>query len=140
MFTSPIVGKLTDKYGVNRVFTTMMLLCFVPTLAITHLQAAPLIYTLTLTTLFFVFASGRMIPANTIITASTGIGNRGSFMAIKSALQQLAIGLSALISGHIVFINLDDQYENYNLVGYLAVGLGLSTIYFIRKLRVSKGN
>jgi len=138
--TSPLIGKLTDGFGVNKIFTLTMLLCFIPTMVIVYLQVSPLWYVLTFTTLFFVLASGRMIPANTMITASAGLENRGSFMAIKSALQQFAIGLSAIISGQIIFINQSGQYENYPIVGYIAVITGLISIFLIRRLKVVKGN
>jgi len=138
--TSPLIGKLTDGFGVNKIFTLTMLLCFIPTMVIVYLQVSPLWYVLTFTTLFFVLASGRMIPANTMITASAGLENRGSFMAIKSALQQFAIGLSAIISGQIIFINQSGQYENYPIVGYIAVVTGLISIILIRRLKVAKGN
>lgn len=138
--SSPLIGRLTDRFGVNKIFTITMLLCFIPTLIIVYLNVSPLWYVLTFTTLFFVLASGRMIPANTIITASAGVENRGSFMAIKSALQQFAIGLSAIISGQIVYINQSAQYENYPIVGYIAVAFGLASIVLVRKLNVAKGN
>jgi len=140
VISSPLIGRLTDRFGVNKIFTYTMLLCFIPTMMIVYLQVSPLWHVLTFTTLFFVLASGRMIPANTIITASAGVENRGSFMAIKSALQQFAIGLSAIISGQIIYINESGYYENYPIVGYIAVVTGLATIFLIRRLKVAKGN
>ncbi len=140
VITSPLIGRFTDRFGVNKVFTITMLLCFIPTMIIVYLGVSPLWYVLMFTTLFFVLASGRMIPANTMITASAGVENRGSFMAIKSALQQFAIGLSAIISGQIIYINQAGQYENYPIVGYIAVCTGLVTIFLIRRLRVATGN
>lgn len=138
--TAPYIGKLTDRIGVNKVFTTLMIVCFIPTLMITFLTPAPLPYVFLWTTLFFIFASGRFIPANTIITAAATQDNRGSFMSLKSSLQQFAIGISALISGHIMFINDARQYENYPFVGLIAVMLGLITIWYIRILKVAKDN
>ena len=140
VISSPLIGRLTDRFGVNKIFTYTMLLCFIPTMMIVYLQVSPLWHVLTFTTLFFVLASGRMIPANTIITASAGVENRGSFMAIKSALQQFAIGLSAIISGQIIYINESGYYENYPIVGYIAVVTGLATIFLIRRLKVAKVN
>ncbi len=141
LFTSQIVGYLTDKYGVNRMFLSMMLLCFIPTLIITSLGVVALPVALTFTTLFFVFASGRMIPANAIITATAGIENRASFMSMKSAFQQFAIGLSAIISGHILYINPQtDLYENYPYTAYISIVFGLLAVYLVRKLKVTAGN
>lgn len=140
VISSPMIGKLVDKYGVMRVFITTMVLSFIPTLLITNLNTVPLTIAISYTTLFFVLATGRMIAPNTIITAAASPVNRGSFMSFKSALQQLAVTFAALISGQIVFINEDDLYQNYNYVGYIAVFLGLISIYLVSRIKVAKGN
>ncbi len=138
VFTAPIIGKLTDKYGYNKVFLIIMLICFIPIYMITNLEESPLWYAVVITTLFFIFASGRMIPANTIITSAPATNTRGSFMSIKSALQQLAIGLSATVSAMIVYQPAEGvPFINYNVVGYMSMFFGLVTIWLLRKIRVS---
>lgn len=140
LITSPYIGSMTDRYGVMKVFTIVMLLSFIPTLVITHLVVVPVAVALTFTTLFFIFGSGRMISPNTIITAAAGSKNRGSFMSVKSALQQLAIALASIISGQIVVINADGLYENYPIIGYLSICFALMAIFFVSRIRVAKGN
>lgn len=140
VISAPFIGKMTDKYGVMRVFTIVLFLSFIPTVLITNLKVVPLWVAISFTTMFFVFASGRMISPNTIITAAAGTANRGSFMSVKSALQQLAIGMSALISGSIVYIGADDQYHDYAYVGYLSILIALATIYLLKRIKVAAGN
>lgn len=138
--TSPIIGRMTDRFGVMRVFISVMGLSFIPTIIITHLAVVPLAVALSYTTLFFVLGSGRMISPNTIITAAAPTANRGSFMSIKSSLQQLAIATAAFASGSIMYIGEDGLYHNYAYVGYVSVILGLASIWLVNKLRVAKGN
>lgn len=138
--TSPIIGKMTDKYGVMRVFMTVMLISWIPTLIITNLTTAPLSIAISLVAFFFIFGSGRMISPNTIITAAASTETRGSFMSLKSALQQLAIAATAFISGTIVTIGADGKYQNYNYTGYLAIFFCIITIYLVSKIKVAKGN
>lgn len=138
--TSPIIGKMTDKYGVMKVFITVMIISWIPTILLTHLTTAPLSIAISLVAFFFVFGSGRMISPNTIITAAAGTETRGSFMSLKSALQQLAIAATAFISGTIVTIGDDGKYQNYNYTGYLAIFFCIITIYLVSKIRVAKGN
>lgn len=138
--SAPFIGRMTDKYGVMKVFTIVMVLSFIPTVIITNLKVVPLWLAISFTTMFFVFASGRMISPNTIITAAASTSNRGSFMSVKSALQQLAIGLSALISGSIVYIGTDDLYHNYAYVGYISIAFALVTIFLLKRLKVAEGN
>ena len=140
VFSAPLVGKLTDRIGVIKVFTAAILLSFIPTIAITHMGANPVWYALIFTTLFFIFGSSRMIPANTIITASVGQENRGSFMSMKSALQQLSIALASLVSGMVVVINENLTYSHYNILAYISIAFCLLSIYLITKLKVAKGN
>ncbi|MDF1694367.1 MAG: MFS transporter [Saprospiraceae bacterium] len=140
VISAPFIGRMTDKYGVMRVFTIVLFLSFIPTVLITNMKVIPLWIAISITTLFFIFASGRMISPNTIITAAAGTANRGSFMSIKSALQQLAIGLSAIISGSIVYIGDDKLYHNYDLVGYLSIIIAVFTIFLIKRIKVAEGN
>jgi predicted MFS family arabinose efflux permease len=145
LFTSPFIGKLTDKIGVMKVFIVVMLISFIPTIVITNLSPPasgspniPLV--LVFTTMFFIFASGRMIAPNAIITASAPTKTRGSFMALKSALQQFAIALTGVISGMIVFIGKDGLYQNYHFIGYLSVFFGVIALFVVNKLKVAEGN
>ncbi len=138
--TSPAIGKMTDKYGIMKIFIIVMVISWVPTLLITHLTTAPLSIAISLVTFFFIFGSGRMISPNTIITAAASTETRGSFMSLKSALQQLAIASTAFISGTIITIGADGKYQNYNYTGYLAIFFCIITIYLVSKIRVAKGN
>ncbi len=141
VISSQIIGKSTDKRGVMKVFVIVLFLSFIPTILITNLGASSLVLATVITTAFFIFATGRMISPNTIITAAAGPNNRGSFMSVKSALQQLAVGLSAFISGQIMYLNKETGvYENYNYVGYLSIILGIWVVFLLRKIKVAQGN
>ena len=140
IISSPVIGRLTDTYGVMKVFIAVMLISWVPTMLITTLSVVPVALAITYTTMFFIFASGRMIPSNTIITAAAGVENRGSFMSIKSALQQLAIGLSALIAGGIIHTDANGDFLYYEYVGLLSIVAGIAAIWLVSRIRVAKGN
>lgn len=140
VISSPLIGKLTDKYGVMKVFGAMMLLSFVPTLLITHISDAELTTLICINVFFFVTATGRMIPPQTMITATAPIETRGSFMSLKSSLQQLAIGIAALTAGQIIFINEDGFFQNYNWVAYLSIAFCIVTVFLINRLSVAKDN
>ena len=140
LFSAPLVGRLVDKYGVKKVFPVFMLISFIPTMFITTLVVVPLWYAYTITTLFYIFATGRMISASTMISATAPVSTRGSFMALNSSFQQLGIALTGLFSGLIMHINSDGKYENYYFLGLLSVFFGLISYFFLRKLKVAKGN
>ena len=140
VFSSPLVGRLTDKYGVMSVFMTLMIASFVPVVWITHMPPSPIWVGLTATTIFFVTGSGRMIPPQTLITAAATPSTRGSFMSIKSAFQQLAIALASGISGLIVVLGPENTLENYNYVGYLAIGVCILALVLTPRIKVASGN
>jgi len=130
VFTAPLVGRLTDKIGVMKVFSTAVVLAIIPTIAITHMEANPVWYALIFTTMFFIFGSSRMIPDE----------NRGSFMSMKSALQQGAIALSSLIGGAIVYIGDDNLYHSYEYLAYISIFFCFLAIWLLSRLKVAKGN
>lgn len=138
--SSPIIGRMTDKYGVMKVFIAMIVLSFIPTIILTNLSVVPVTLAIFYTTLFFIFGSGRMISPNTIITAAAPQENRGSFMSIKSSLQQLAIAVSSFLGGAIVYLGEGDIYYNYEYVGYLSILFSFFAIYLVGRIKVAKGN
>jgi len=140
VFSSPFIGRLTDRLGALRVFTLTLFLSFIPVLTMTNLPPVPVALALAVTSAFFVLGSGRMIAPQAMITAAVGPSNRGSFMSAKSALQQLAIALAAFSSGQIVTEGDNGLLIHYSWVGYLSVGLCLVALYLARQLKVAEGN
>lgn len=140
VFSSPFVGRLTDKHGVIPVFFTLMILSFIPTVWITNMPVSPIWVALIVTSFFFIVGSGRMIPPQTLITAAATPRTRGSFMAVKSAFQQFAIALAAATSGFIVIIDEGGRLLNYEWVGILAVGICIIAMVLAPRIKVAHGN
>jgi predicted MFS family arabinose efflux permease len=136
IFTSPWVGRISDKYGKIKVFTVFMALNLIPLGIITHLQATPIVYVLMITTLFFVTSNGRMVPAAALITGTAKAENRGSFLSFNSAVQQLAAGLASFVAGMILAEGVNGELVNYNIVGYLAIFFSIVCIPLARRIKV----
>lgn len=129
IFTSPAIGRLCDRFGSYQVFFIFLFLSLIPIYVITNLGPSPIYLILSIAMIFFVCTSGRMIPALTILNSLVPLTKRGSFMSMISASQQLASAAAAYIAGTIVVQNPSGRFENYNIVGYVAIGL--SGICFI---------
>jgi multidrug resistance protein len=138
VFTSPWVGKMTDKYGKIKIFTIFMTLNIIPIAVITHLGVTPIPLVLMITTLFFVTSNGRMVPAAALITSTAKPENRGSFLSFNSAVQQLAAGVASFVAGLIIYEGPNGKFMNYNKVGYIAVVLSLLCIPLIRRILPDK--
>lgn len=135
IFTSPAIGRLADRKGNLLVYIVFAILNLIPLYIITNLGHTPIYYVLMVTTLFFIFSGGRMIPAMSMITASVLPQNRGSFMSMNSAVQQLAAAISASVGGAIIIENSDGSIGNYEYVGYIALFCSVLAILVSRTLK-----
>jgi MFS transporter, DHA1 family, inner membrane transport protein len=136
-FTSPWVGRLADKYGRFKVFTTFILISLVPLVLITNMPHISIWPVLAVTTIFFITSSGRMIPATTMVTATVSPQRRGSFMSVNSSVQNLFESIGAFIGGTIIGEAANKQLTNYWIVGLIAVGTSLICILVASKIKVS---
>lgn len=121
VFTSPIIGKLSDKLGKFRLFSYMILLAIMPIALITNMPQIPFYFVLIVTGFWFVVSSGRAIPAQAIVSEVVPPARRGSFMNINSAIQQLGVGLASVIAGLIVIKSPENKILNYDITGYLSI-------------------
>ena len=136
MFTSPLIGRLADKFGRSNVFIFTVILASIPVFFITQIGKTPLALVLVITAMFFMFGAGRMVPSTAMITSSVKPENRGSFMSFNSSFRQLTNGVAAFFAGLLISIGEDGLYHNYDLVGYFAIGMGLISILISRKITV----
>jgi predicted MFS family arabinose efflux permease len=136
IFTSPWVGRMTDKYGKIKVFTIFMTFNVIPIGVITHLGQTPIPYVLLISTMFFVTSNGRMVPAAALITGTAKSENRGSFLSFNSAVQQLSAGLASFLAGLILAEGVNGELLNYDTVGYFAIVLSLLCIPLARRIKV----
>lgn len=115
--SSRFIGRLSDRFGKLRVFVTVGGLSVITTLTITNLPPVSLAFSLVVVSLFICLNSGRVIPALALLTSSVSKEQRGRFMTLNAATQQLASGLGALFAGR--FVTLD---STGHLVGFANAG------------------
>lgn len=135
IFTSPMIGRLADKYGKPKIFTIMALLSIIPLITATHMLHLPVWAVLICTTLFFIFISGRMVPSMALITSTVTPQHRGSFMSINSSAMQLGSGVASFLSGLVIVKAASGEILNYNFVGYGAIFFTMVAIFVARKIK-----
>lgn len=135
--TSPRLGKLIDTFGKLKSFRILILLSFVPILVISHLKEASIMMALFICAFMFIFNSGRMVAAQTLITGAATEEERGKFLVIRSALIELSEGFSAIIGGLILTKDeITGHLYHYNYIGYIAVLIGILCIYLAERIEI----
>ena len=137
VFTAPQVGKLADRLGRQRVFTFMVLAASLVILAIANAGPMPVWATLTVVGLFFVFASGRFVPGQAIVTLAVPSSRRGAFLSLTSCARDLASGIASTLGGWIVAKQPNGHLVHFNWLGWFAVAGGLISIFLAHQVRVN---
>ena len=146
---SAIIGRLTDKFGPMKVFVGLVIGSFVPIWAVTSMPAVGWVLALAAVSSFFIFVLGQLVPGQTIITGAVSPAHRGSFMSLKSAVQQFAASVGAFAGGAIMTNQLTKEAAkageslplvNFERVGYVAIGLCIIGVLVARTLREAEGN
>jgi len=135
--TAPYVGRLADRHGRQRLFTYMVIAASVIILAIANAGPLPVWGTLTLSGCFFIFASGRFVPGQAIITLAVPSSRRGAFLSLTSCARDLASGMSSTMGGWIVTKQPNGQLVHFNWLGWIALAAGLLSIALARTVHVN---
>ncbi|MCB0564912.1 MAG: MFS transporter [Phaeodactylibacter sp.] len=136
VFLLPFFGRLADRHGHAKVFTIASLFALFSIFAITNLPTVPMALALCATSSFFVVASGRNVPAMTMVTSVVKPESRGSFMSVRASVQEMALALSSLFAGLIITENGDGSLANYQYVGYIAIIMSIVAIAVAWRLKL----
>lgn len=135
-FSARLWGWLTDRWGKVQVFRLVSVLALLPMLALTHLPTVPLGVLLVVTTAFFMFVSGRMVPGMALLTVASEPRLRGSFISVNNALQSAAMGLAAWLGGAFITRSPDGLVQGYDRAGWLALVTTAVMVWWVGHLRL----
>lgn len=136
LFTARLWGKLSDRWGKVEMFRFISLVAILPMMALTHLPVVPMPVLLLVTTAFFVFVSGRMVPGMALLTAASEPALRGSFMSVNGALQSASMGVAAWVGGLLISRSPDGLVQGYGHTGWLALVSTLFIVWWVGRLRL----
>ncbi|MGH6645483.1 MFS transporter [Aquabacterium sp.] len=135
-FTARIWGQLADRHGKVLVFRAISVVAVLPMLILTHLPVVPVGVLVLVTTAFFIFVSGRMVPGMALLTAAPPPAMRGAFMSVNGALQSGAMGLAAWLGGALISRTPDGLVQGYGRTGWLALASTIVMVWWVGRLRV----
>ncbi len=130
--------RLADRLGRLRVFSGLVAVACVVTLFITHSGRLPVWAVLISGGAFFVFASGRFVPGQAIMTLAVPASRRGAFMSLSGCARDLAMGITSGIGGWIVTKAPSGQLMNFHWLGWMAVIAALGSLWLARQVRVNE--
>ena len=136
IFTGPLVGRLSDRFGKYPTFMFGTAMSVVMVLIYTHLGHVSLTVAITVNVLMFVGIFSRMIPSQALISAIPAPGQRGSFSAISASVQQLSGGLGSVFAAAIIAQNADGTLRHCDRLGYIVIATGLVALvamYFVQR-------
>ena len=138
VFTAPLIGKLADSLGRFRVFSGLVVVACVVTLVISHSGPLPVWAVVFLGGLFFVFASGRFVPGQAMITLAVPASRRGAFMSLSGCARDIAMGLTSSLGGWIVTREPSGELVNFHWHGWIAVGAAAFCLWLGRGVIVNE--
>ncbi len=138
IFTGPYVGKLADRHGR---FAMFVILIACACAIIFHMSTSgplPLWHILLNAAIFFIFASGRFIPAQAAISLAVPPARRGAYMSLVSCARDLSSGVTAVLGGMIVVKGANGAMLNFDRLGLLAIVISLGSIWVFRQVQVAE--
>lgn len=131
----PFFGKLADRYGRMRIFVTASVFALGSIYAITNLENDSIVIGLIATSSFFVVASGRNVPATTMITSVVRPENRGGFMSIRQSVNEMALFGSTVIAGFVITEDAAGKLEGYPILGYFTIFMSIMAVLAATRIK-----
>jgi predicted MFS family arabinose efflux permease len=140
VFTGPLIGKATDRFGKLRTFFFGTLVTLAMVAVWTNLGTANLATVVVINVLLFVGIFSRMIPAQALMSAVPDITRRGAFNAIGSSLQQFSGGIASVVAGAVIVQNDGGPLQHFNWLGYIVMAAAVVSLLLMRAIhrRVGK--
>lgn len=137
MGAGPLIGMLADSMGKYRVFLFGSALFIVIVLVYCNLGITPFWLVTTISVVMFIAVTARIISSQALITAVPGPADRGAFMSINSAIQQVSGGFATIVAGLIIFKDPGGQLHHYDILGFVVTVATLITLglfYIIHRM------
>lgn len=129
-----LLGRLSDRKGKLPIFCWSVFLSLFMVLLLTKMPAMPFSLVLTVFAFWFVFATGRALTAQAMISEVVKPEQRGSFMSFNGCVQQIGTGLASLLAGFIVYGDSSGKIYRYEWLGYISIFVLVITIVMARMI------
>jgi predicted MFS family arabinose efflux permease len=137
--SSPIIGRLADRYGKLPVFRIIAPASAALLVVITHLPQASAGVAIAVFGVLMVANSGRMIAAMAMITGSVAPHRRGGFLSANASVQHVAAGFGAYLGG-VIIVQASPQapLERFGMVGWIACAVTMLSLWLAGRVRLAE--
>jgi predicted MFS family arabinose efflux permease len=135
LLTTPLTGRLIDRFGPLPVFCGIVPMSAGMMLVLTHLPTVGILAAAPVTAVLMATYAGRMVSAMALITSSIEPRHRGGFMSVNSSVQHIASGLGTTCGGLIVDGGAGEPLRHFGLVGVLAAAITLASLWLAARIR-----
>lgn len=135
LFSAPLIGWLSDRYGKLRMFRIVSPLSAVFTLAAANLVPVPVAVAVAIMAALMICNSGRMVAAMAMITGSVEPHRRGGFLSANSSVQHLSIGFGTYVGGLIISEAPDGRLLHVPILGIVSAAATMSCLWLAGRIR-----
>lgn len=135
VFTGPWVGRLADLHGRFKIYTVLVVGASTVIWTLTNSGPREVWEVMILSGLFFMFASGRFVPGQAVISLAVPAARRGAYMSLVGCARDLASGITAAIGGAVVTKGPGGSLLHFDRLGWLAIGVSAVSLLIFRKVR-----
>lgn len=136
LFTARFFGRATDRHGKVGTFRWLALAGLPCLLGITLTQGLPLWGVLVVSTLMFVFVSGRMIPGMAIVASAAQPSLRGTFMTLNASVQSAAMGVASFVGGVLISRDTQGLVQHYWVAALVGMAASVLSMLVVGRLRL----
>jgi MFS transporter, DHA1 family, inner membrane transport protein len=135
LVSTPVIGRLVDRFGAIAVFRCVVPLSAVMMLVLAHLPPVGIAVAAPVAAVLMATNAGRMVTAMSLITSSIEPRRRGSFMSVHAAVQHVASGVGAMLGGIIVEGGAGEPLRHFGTVHMLAAGATIASLWLAARIR-----
>ena len=128
------LGRIADKKGKLPVFSLSVFFSLFMVVLITRMPTVPFAVVLVFFAVWFVFATGRAVTAQAMISEVVKPEQRGSFMSFNGSVQQLGTSIASVLAGLIVLQDKAGKIQRYEWLGYLSIVVLIASLLLGRYL------
>lgn len=134
IFSSRLIGIFSDRYGKVVLLRVTCVMTILALAIFTNLPQHSLYLVLAVMSFAMMSLPGRFVCIMAWMTIISDPKNRGAFMSLISTVQQLTIGLAALVGGALVGEAHDGSLQTFWLAGLFAITFNLGILLISPRL------